>query len=200
MHVVVMRLVLTFFVVGLTLVLVLGVLIALLGGMFALWSMHRAWLERLVAAIRRSLVLLFLFALVVVATMTAVIAILPLVAVMMILAALPAVATVISLTMFRETADLLVVLLIELMIMMHLASHAMLDLKLVFICKGAICYLQGENVLKVHCNRLKRLVAKSLPTLNILCAILGVEGHINHSSCSALLGGCMSPAGRASAA
>jgi hypothetical protein len=63
MHVVVVRLVLTFFVVGLTLVLVLGVLVVLLGGMLALWSMRRAWLEFLVAAIRRSLVLLFLFAL-----------------------------------------------------------------------------------------------------------------------------------------
>ncbi len=158
------------------LVLVLGVLVALLGGMLTLWSMHRAWLEPLVAVIRRSLVLLFLFALTVVAMMTAVIAILPLVVMMIILVALPAVATVTSLTLFRDTADLLVVLLTELV--MHLTSHAMLNLTIVFLRKGAIYYLQVKNVLKVLCNRLKRLTAKTQSTLNKLCAILGVEGHI----------------------
>ncbi len=163
-------------VVGLMLVLVLGVLVALLGGMLALWSMRRAWLECLVTMIRRSLVLLFLFALVVVATMTAVIAILPLVVVAMILVALPAMGTVTSLMLFRDMADLLIVLLTELVT--HLVSHTMLHLTLAFLCKGAVCYLQVENVLKVLCNRLKHLIAKTLPTLNILYTILGVEGHI----------------------
>ena len=132
MPVVVVHLVLTFFVMGLMLVLVLGVVVALLGGMLAFWSVRRVWLECLVAATRRSFVFLFLFALVVVATMTAVIAILPLVVVTMILVAWPAEATVTSLTLFRDIADLLVVLLTELMT--HLASHAMLDLMLALFC------------------------------------------------------------------
>jgi hypothetical protein len=166
MRVILVRLISMFFVVGLMLVLVLGVVVALLGGVLALWSVHRAWIQHLVTAIRRSLFLLFPFALVVVATMTAVIAILPLVVVTMILVALPAVLTVTTLTLFRDTADLLIVPLMELV--MHLEYHAMLDSMLVFLCKGAVCYLQVENVLKVLCDRLKRLVAKMLPTLNIL--------------------------------
>jgi hypothetical protein len=45
MRVIVMYPVLTIFVMGLMFVLVLGVLVALLGGVLALWSMRRAWLE-----------------------------------------------------------------------------------------------------------------------------------------------------------
>ncbi len=139
------------------LVLVLGVLVALFGGILALWflSVHRTWLECLVTAIRRSLVLLFLFGLAIVVMMTAVIAILPLVVVTMIRVALPAVAIVTPLTLFCDTADLLVVLLPK--HVTHLMSHAMLDLTLMFLHKGGICYLQTKNVLKVLCNRLKRL-------------------------------------------
>ncbi len=170
------RLVLMFFVLGLTLALILGVLVALLGGMLAFQSMRRAWLECLVAAIRRNLVLLFLFVFVIVVMMTTVIAILLLVVMMMILVASPTLATVTPLMLFCDMADLLGVLLPELMT--HLVSHAMLDLVLAFLCKGAICYLQIKNVLEVLCNRLKHLVTKTLPTLNILCAILRVEGHI----------------------
>ncbi len=71
MCIVVVHLVLMLFVVGLMLVLVLGVLVLLLGGVLALWSMHRTWLECLVATIRMSLVLLFLLGLIlVVATVT----------------------------------------------------------------------------------------------------------------------------------
>ncbi len=103
------HLVLTFFVVGLTLVLVLGVLVALLIGVLALRSVRRAWLEHLVAAIRRGPVLLFLLALIVFATTTTVIAILPLVVVAIVLIALPAVVTLTSMTLFRYTANLLVV-------------------------------------------------------------------------------------------
>jgi hypothetical protein len=176
MCVIVVHLVLMFFVKGLTLVLVLGIFVALLGGMLVLWSVRRKWLECLVVAFRRSLVLLFLFALVIVTTMTTVSAILPLVVMMMILVVLPAVATITSLTLFHDTADLLIVLLTE--FMTHFASHAMLDLTLAFLRKGAICYLQVENVLEVLCNRLKCLVSKTLPTLNIFCAIHRVEGHI----------------------
>ncbi len=102
------HLVLTPFVVGLTLVLVLGVLVALLGGVLALWSVRRTWFECLVAKIRRSLVLLFLLALIVVATTTAVITILPLVVVAMVPIALPVVATVTPLMSFRCSADLFV--------------------------------------------------------------------------------------------
>jgi hypothetical protein len=104
-----MRLVLTFFFMGLTLVLVLGVLVALLGGVLALWPVCRACLECLIAAIRRGPVLLFLLALIVVATMTAVIAILPLVVVAIVLIALPAAAILTSVTLFCDMADLLVV-------------------------------------------------------------------------------------------
>jgi hypothetical protein len=66
-----MCLVLRFFVLNLKFV-VLGVLVALLGGVVARWHVHQAWLERLVTAIRRGPVLLFLFAFVVVITTTAV--------------------------------------------------------------------------------------------------------------------------------
>jgi hypothetical protein len=171
-----MHLILMFFVVDLMLVFILGVLVALLGGMLAFWSVHRAWLERLVTAVRRSLVLLFLLVLVIVVTMTAVIAILPLVVVTMIPVALPAVATITPLTLFSDMADVFVVLLPE--HMTHLTSHRMLDLMLAFLCKGTIYYFQIKNVLEVLCDRLKHLVTKRLPTLNILCAILRVEGHI----------------------
>ncbi len=126
------RLVLTFFVMGLMLVLVLGVLVALLGGVLALRSVRRAWLECLVAAIRRSLVLLFCFALVIVATTTAVLAILPLVVVAIILIASSAVVTVISVMLFRDAANLLVIPLAQLVV--HLASHALLNLVLAFLC------------------------------------------------------------------
>jgi hypothetical protein len=108
MRVVAVRLVLTFFVIDLMLVLVLGGLVALLRGELALRSVRRAWLERPVAVIRRSFFLLFLLALIVVATTTAVIAILPFLVVAIVLIALPAVATVTSVTSFRDTADILV--------------------------------------------------------------------------------------------
>jgi hypothetical protein len=108
MRAVVVRLVLMLFVVGLMLVLVLGVIVALFGGVLALWSVCRTWLERLVATIRRSLVLLFLLTLIVVATTTAVIAILPLVVVAMVPIALPVVASVTPLTSFRCTVALFV--------------------------------------------------------------------------------------------
>jgi hypothetical protein len=112
-------------------VLILGALVAFLGGMLALQSVRRAWLERLVAAIIRSVVLLFLLALVVVVTIIAVIAILPLVVVTMIHVALPVVAIITHFTLFRDMVDLLIASLPERM--MHLTSHAILDLMLVFL-------------------------------------------------------------------
>ncbi len=124
---------------GLTLVLILGVLVALFVGVITLWSVRRAWLECLVAAVRRSLVLPFLLARVVVVIMTAMIVILPFVVVTMIHVALSAVATITPLTSFCDMADLLVVLLPE--HATHLTSHAMLNLTLPFLPKGAICYL-----------------------------------------------------------
>ncbi len=137
-HVVVVHFVMTFFVLKLTLV-ILGVLVALLRGVLALWPVHQAWLERLVTAIRRSLVLPFLVAFVVVVTTTAVIAILPLVVVAVVLTALPAMATVTSVTSFCHKADLLIVPLAK--FIMHLGSHALFDLTLAFLCQGAVCYL-----------------------------------------------------------
>jgi hypothetical protein len=132
--------------------------------------MHRAWLERLVAMIRRGPVLLFLLMLVIVITMTAVVAILPLVVMAIVLVALPAVATITSVMSFRHTAVLLIVPLAQ--FVMHLASHALLNLTLAFLHQGAICYLQTKNVLKVLCKRLERLVAKTLTALNILRPVL----------------------------
>ncbi len=133
-----MCLVLTFFVLNLPFV-VLGVLEALLGGVLALWPVHRAWLERLVAAIRRGPVLPFLFAFVVVITTTTTVAILPLVVMAIVLVALPAVSIVSSVTSFRHTADLLIKPLAQ--FVTHLVSHRLLDLMLVFLCQRAFCYL-----------------------------------------------------------
>jgi hypothetical protein len=169
-----MRLVLMFFVLNLTFV-ILGVLVALLGGVLALWPMHQAWLERLVAAIRRGPVLLFLFVFALVITTTTIVAILPLIVVAIVLVVLPAVAIVTSVSLFRHTADLLIEPLVQ--FMTHLASHTLLNLMLVCLCQGAICYLRIKNVLKVLCNRLKCLAAKMLTTLNVLCPVLLMEGH-----------------------
>jgi hypothetical protein len=174
-RVVVMRLVLTFFVLNLTFV-VLGVFVALLGGVLALWLMHQAWLKHLGTAIRRVPILLFLFVFVVVITTTAVVAILPLIVVAIVLVASPAVAIVTSVTSFCHMADLLIVPLAQ--FVTHLASHALLDLTLAFLCQGVICYLQIKYVLEVLCNRLERLVAKSLTALDVLCPVLFVEGHV----------------------
>jgi hypothetical protein len=149
---------------------VLGVLAALLGGVLALRPVYRAWLERLVAMIRRVPVLPFLLPLVVVITMTAVVTILPLVVVAIVFVALPAVATITSVTLFRHTVDLLIIPLVQ--FVTHLASHTLLNLMLAFLCQGASCYLQIKNVLKVLCDRLKRLVAKMLTSLDILPPVL----------------------------
>ncbi len=96
-RVVVMRFILTFFVLNLTFI-VLGILVALLGGALALLPVHQAWLERLVAAIRRSLVIPFPFVFVVLVMTIAVIVILPLVISAVVLVASPAVAIVTSLS------------------------------------------------------------------------------------------------------
>jgi hypothetical protein len=114
--------------------------------------------------------------LVVVLTTTAVVVILPLVAMAIVLVASPAVAIVTSVTLLRHTADLLINPLAQ--FMMHLAYHALLDLTLVFLCQGAICYLGIKNVLQVLCNRLERLVAKMLTALKVLCPVFFVEGHV----------------------
>ena len=109
----------------------LRVLVALLGGVLALWPVHQAWLECLVTAIRRSLILPFLFAFVIVVTTIAVIAILPLVVVAIVLVVLPAVAIVFSVTLFCHMADLLIIPLAQ--FVMHFAFHALLSLTLVCV-------------------------------------------------------------------
>ncbi len=98
-----MHLVLKFFVLNLMFV-ALEVLVALLGGVLALWPVHQAWLECLVVANRGSLILLFPSAFVVVVTTTAVITILPLVVVVILLVALPAVRIITSVTLFSLLA------------------------------------------------------------------------------------------------
>jgi hypothetical protein len=137
MCVIVMCLIWPFFVVGLMLVLIFGVLVALFEGMIALWAVRRAWLERLVTMIRRSLVLLFLLALVVVVTMIAVVGVLPLVVMTMICFALPGVATITPVMLFHDMADHLISSPPERLT--HLTPHAILDLTLAFLHKGAIC-------------------------------------------------------------
>jgi hypothetical protein len=175
-HVIVMHLVLTFFILNLTCV-ILGVFVALLGGVLDLWPVHQAWLERLVAAIRRGPVLPFLFVFVLVITTTAVVAILPLEVVAIVLVASPAVAIITSAMLFRHTVDLLIAPLAQ--FVMHLMSHRLLILMLAFLCQVAICYLQIKNVLEVLCNRLERLVAKTLTALDVLPPVpLFVEGHV----------------------
>ncbi len=62
--------------------------------------------------------------------------------------------------------------------MMHLASHALLNLMLAFLCYGAVCYLQVKKFLKELCNRVRHLVAKTSTALDVLCLVLRVEGHI----------------------
>jgi hypothetical protein len=94
--------------------------------------MHRAWLECLVAVIRRNLFIPFLFMLVVVVTMTAAIVIFPFVVVTMICVALPVVETITPMMLFRDTANLLIVLFPELIT--HLAHHTILHLMLAFLC------------------------------------------------------------------
>ncbi len=173
--VVVMRLVLIFFVLNLTFV-ILGVFVALLGGVLALRPVHRAWLECLVAAIRRGSVLLLLFTFVVVITTTAVVGILPLVVMAIVLVVLPAVAIVTSVTSFHHTADLLIALLAQ--FVTHLVSNALLNLMLLFLCQGAICYLHIKNVLEVLCNRLERRIAKTLTAFKVLHPVLYVEEHV----------------------
>jgi hypothetical protein len=108
--------------------------------------------------------------------MTAVVTILPLVVVAIVLVASPAVAIVNSVTSFRHMADLLIEPFAQ--FMTHLASHALLDLMLALLCQGAICYLRIENVLEVLCDRLKRLIAKLLATLDVLHPVLFAKGHI----------------------
>jgi hypothetical protein len=164
-----------FFVLNLTFV-VLGGFVALLGGVLAFRPVHQVWLERLVAAIRRGVVLLFLFAFVIVTTMTAVLAILPLIVVAIVLVALPAVAIITSVRLFHHMADLLIKPLAQ--FMTHLASHALLDLMLAFPHQGAICYLQIKNVLEVLWNRLECLVAETSTALDVLCPVLFVKGHV----------------------
>jgi hypothetical protein len=130
--VVVVHLVLRFVVMGLMLVLIFGILVALLVGVLALWSVHRAWLECLVAAVRRGPVLLFLLALVVVVMTTAVVMILPIVVLAIVLVALPAVVTVTSLMMFCRMADLFIIPLAQ--FVTHLVSDMLLNLMLAFLC------------------------------------------------------------------
>jgi hypothetical protein len=114
-----MRLVLTFFVLNLTFV-VLGVFVALLAGVLALPAMYQAWLECLVTAIERGPVLPFLFAFVIVITTTAVVVTLPLVVMAIVLVALPAMAIVTSMTLFRHAVDLLIKPLASLRCTLHL--------------------------------------------------------------------------------
>ncbi len=102
-----------------------------LRGVFTLRPVHRAWLERLVVALSKNLVILFLVVLVVCVTTIAITAILPLeVGVTVLLR--PFVATVVtSVTSFRHVAHLLIIPLAKLVT--HLASDALLDLALAFL-------------------------------------------------------------------
>jgi hypothetical protein len=117
----------------------LWVLVALLRGVLALWSVHQAWLEPFVTAIRGSLVIPLLVAFVVVVTTITVTVILPLEVVTMVLVVPLGVTTVTSITLFCHMADLLIVPLAK--FVTHLASHALFNLMFGLLCQGAICYL-----------------------------------------------------------
>jgi hypothetical protein len=155
--------------------IVLWVLVALLGGVLALLPMHLAWLECLVATIRRSLILPFPFTFVVNVTTTAVIRILPLVVVAMVFVALPAVVIVTSVTSFHHTGNLLIVPIVQ--FVTHFTSHALLNLMFTFLYQGAICYLRIKNVLEL-CDRIECLIAKTLAALVVLRPVFFVKGHI----------------------
>ena len=71
---------------------------------------------------------------------------------------------------------------------MHFVSHVLLDLTFAFLCQGAICYLQIKDVLEVLCDRLKRLIAKTLAALDVLHPVLFVEGHIEPLKLQRLIG------------
>jgi hypothetical protein len=136
MHFVVMLLVLK-----LTFV-VLWILVALLRGVLALWPVHRAWLERLVTAIRGSLVIPLLVVFVIGVTTIAVTAILPLEVVTTVLVILLVVMTVTSVTLFHQMADPLIITLAK--FVMHLASYALFNLTFAFFARepSAICELK----------------------------------------------------------
>ncbi len=105
----------------------------LLRGVFTLRPVYRAWLEHLFAALSRNLVILFLFALVVSVTTTAITAILPLEVGAMV-PFRPSVAMVAtSVTLFCHVVDLFIVPLAKLMT--HVASDALLDLAFALLCQ-----------------------------------------------------------------
>ncbi len=155
---------------------ILWVLVALLRSVLALWPVHRAWLERLVAVIRGSLVIPLLVTFVIGVTTIAVTMILPLEVVMMVLVVPLVVTTVTSVTLFRHMADLLIVPLAK--FVTHLMSHALFDLMFAFLSQGVICYLWIEDVLKVLCEWLERLLAKTSAAFNVLCPVFLMERHI----------------------
>jgi hypothetical protein len=95
--------------------------------------------ERLVIALRGNHVILLLVALVIGVTTIAVTAILPLEVGATVLIRPLVVMTVTSVTLFRHVADLLIVPLAKLV--MHLATHALLDLAFALLCQGSICNL-----------------------------------------------------------
>jgi hypothetical protein len=121
---------------------VLWVLVALLRGVLALWPVHQAWLERLVAAIRGSLVIPLLVAFVVGVTTIAVTVILSLVVVTMVLVVPLVVTTNTSVMLFCHMADLLIAPLAK--FVMHLASHALFNLTFAFFARepSATCKLK----------------------------------------------------------
>jgi hypothetical protein len=115
------------------------VLVALLRGVLALGPVYRAWLERLVIALRGNLAILLIVVFVVGVTTIAVTAILPLEVGATVLIRLLVVTTVTSVTSFHHMADLLIVPLAKLVT--HLASHALLNLAFVLLRQGSICNL-----------------------------------------------------------
>jgi hypothetical protein len=91
---------------------------------------RRARLECLVAAIRRNLVLLFLFMFVIVLEVIAAVGTLPLAVLTIIRPALPAVVAITSVTLVRNTVDLLIVTLLQ--CVAELAFCTILNLRLAF--------------------------------------------------------------------
>ncbi len=105
----------------------------LLKSVLTLRPVYQAWLECLVVALSRNLVILFLVALVVCVTTIAITMILPLEVGAMVPFRPSVVTVVTSVTSFCHVADLLIVPLAKLMT--HVASDALLNLAFALLCQ-----------------------------------------------------------------
>jgi hypothetical protein len=133
-------------------------------------------LERLVVALSRNLVILFLVVLVGCVMTIAITVILPLKVGAMV-PFRPSVATVVtSVMLFCYVVDLLIVPLAKLMT--HVVSDALLDLAFTLLRQWSICNLRVVDVLIVLSEWLKCLFNMTLTAFHILGPVFLVERHV----------------------